>query len=277
MAFNLKEKAAIVTGSSRGIGRAIALALAQEGVKVVVNYGSGSPDGEALAYQVVRLIRTRGGKALAIQADVSRRSEVAHMVKEALARFGRLDILVNNAGTTLHDWLMETTDDDWDRVFAVNVRGCFYCTQVAAQQMIEQGAGGRIINISSKVASRPILRRPAYAPSKAAVEAFTKCCALELAPYGITVNGVAPGATRTGINPAFADPAFLQALESTIPLGKIAESEDIASVVLFLASDGARQITGDIVHVDGGQVAGRFRASEAAAQANLVARDPASA
>jgi NAD(P)-dependent dehydrogenase (short-subunit alcohol dehydrogenase family) len=207
---------------------------------------------------VAQEIHRRGGEAIVVRADVSERPQVARMLKETLESFGRVDILVNNAGVTLHQWMVDTTDEEWERVFGVNIFGCFYCSQLVAREMIQQGSGGRIINISSQVASRPIMRRSAYAPSKAALEAFTRCCALELGSHGITVNAVAPGATRTAINPDFADPAFLESLERTIPLGKIAEPEEVASVVLFLASSAASQITGEVIHVDGGQVAGKF-------------------
>lgn len=261
MDLNLNGKVAIVTGASRGIGRAIALALGQEGVKVVVNYVNGrSGDHQAGAGEVVDLIQARGSEAMAAQADVTRRQDVALMVEQCLERFERVDILVNNAGVVLQRLMIEMTDEEWNHVFDVNLRGCFYCTQLVARQMIRQGAGGRIINISSQVATRPIMRRSAYSPSKAALEAFTRCCALELGPHRITVNAVAPGATRTTLNPLFADPIFVESLEKTIPLGKMAEPEEIAGCVTFLASGAAGHLTGEIIHVDGGHTAGQFDA-----------------
>jgi NAD(P)-dependent dehydrogenase (short-subunit alcohol dehydrogenase family) len=259
LTWKLQDKVAIVTGASQGIGRATALALAEKGVRIVVNHVSASSDGEhSPAREVAQTVRDRGGEAIVVRADVSQRPQVARMLQETIESFGRVDILVNNAGITLHRWMVETADEEWERVFGVNIFGCFYCSQLAAREMIRQGSGGRIINISSQVASRPIMRRSAYAPSKAALETFTRCCALELGPYGITVNAVAPGATRTTINPDFGDPAFIESLERTIPLGKIAEPEEVASVVLFLASAAASQISGEVIHVDGGHVAGKF-------------------
>jgi 3-oxoacyl-[acyl-carrier protein] reductase len=262
MELNLVGKVAIVTGASRGIGRAIALALAREGAKVVVNHIGELPrdDDPGGAEEVVKLIQSRAGEAVAIRADVSRRQEVVRMVERTLELFGRVDILVNNAGITLHQLMVEITDKEWDRVFDVNLRGCFHCSQLVARQMIRQGVGGRIINISSQVATQPILRRSAYGPSKAAIEAFTRCCALELGSHNITVNAVAPGATRTTINPHYANPAFVETLERSIPLGKIAAPEEIAGSVLFLASKAASHITGEIIHVDGGHSIGQFGA-----------------
>ena len=173
-----------------------------------------------------------------------------------------MDILVNNAGITLHRLMVDITDEEWDRVFDVNLKGCFYCSQIVARQMIRQKNGGRIINISSQVATQPILRRAAYGPSKAAIEAFTRVCALELGLHKITVNAIAPGATRTTINPHFANPDFVETLERSIPLGKMAEPEDIANSVLFLASGTASHITGQIIHVDGGHSIGQFGAED---------------
>ena len=259
MDLGLDGKAAIVTGASRGIGRATALGLAGEGVRVVVDYPDASDSQESAgAQRVVDEIHELGGDAVAIAADVSRRSDVEQLVGRTVEHYGRLDILVNNAGIPMHRLMVETTDEEWNRVFDVNLRGCFHCSQLVARQMLCQGQGGRIVNISSQVATQPIPTRSAYSASKAAIEAFTRCCALELGPHGITVNCVAPGATRTPIAGLFDDAEFVAALERSIPLGKIAKPEELAACIVFLSSDAASHINGAILHVDGGDTAGRL-------------------
>jgi NAD(P)-dependent dehydrogenase (short-subunit alcohol dehydrogenase family) len=259
MDLGLAGKVAIVTGASRGIGKAVALALSGEGARVIVDFpGAADPDQRPLAREVVDAIRSSGGEAEAISADVSQRHEVAGMMDRTLELYGRVDVLVNNAGIPMHRLMVETTDEEWDRVFDVNLRGCFLCSQLAARQMIEQGHGGRIVNISSQVATQPIPTRSAYSSSKAAIEAFTRCCALELGPYGITVNCVAPGATRTPIGGMFENAEWVAALERSVPLGKIATPAELAAAITFLASGAASHINGTILHVDGGDTAGRL-------------------
>lgn len=245
----LEDRVAVVTGGSRGIGRAIARELARQGVAVAVNYTANAP----AAASVVSEIERDGGQAMAIQADVSDRAAVEAMVQAAVQRFGSIDILVNNAGIDVAVSVLDTTDADWERIFAVNARGCFLCTQIAARVMIDAGGGGRIINISSLNARLGWIARAAYSASKGAMEAFTRCCARDLGQYGITVNAVAPGAIRTDIWGDALTPGAEKAQAERVALGHIGEPEDVAGIVVFLASPSARFITGEVILVDGGR------------------------
>ena len=245
----MENHVAVVTGGSRGIGRAIARELARQGVAVAVNYTANAP----AAASVVSEIERDGGQAMAIQADVSDRAAVAAMVQAAVQRFGSIDILVNNAGIDVAVSVLDTTDADWERIFAVNARGCFLCTQIAARVMINAGGGGRIINISSLNARLGWIARAAYSASKGAMEAFTRCCARDLGQYGITVNAVAPGAIRTDIWGDALTPGAEKAQTVRVALGHIGEPEDVAGIVVFLASSAARFITGEVILVDGGR------------------------
>jgi NAD(P)-dependent dehydrogenase (short-subunit alcohol dehydrogenase family) len=201
----------------------------------------------------VEEIEQEGGRAAAIQADVSDRAAVTRMVQEAIHRFGGVDILVNNAGIDVVATVLDTTDEDWDRIFAVNAKGCFLCTQVAARAMIESGRGGRIVNVSSVNARLGWKARAAYSAAKGAMEAFTRCCARDLGPYGITANVVAPGAIRTDIWGDRLTPGVERAQSDRIAVGYIGEPEDVAGIVAFLASPAARFITGEVILVDGGR------------------------
>lgn len=244
----LQNKATIVTGSSRGIGKAIVVAMAGEGAKVVVNYVSHRKEAE----QVVTMIRNKGGKAISVQADISRKEDVERLIKQALNEYGRIDVLVNNAAVVVGDLMIDTSYEDWHRTFGVNIHGGFYCTQIVSKEMIKQGEGGRIINISSVCGAIALAKRSAYSATKGAMEAFTRCSALELAPYKITVNAVAPGATNTEINIPLYTPSIRRALERRIALGRIAEPEDMPGAVIFFASESAKYITGQVLLVDGG-------------------------
>lgn len=244
-----ENRVAVVTGGSRGIGRAIARELARQGAAVAVNYTANAP----AATSVVSEIERDGGQAMAIQADVSDRAAVEAMVQAAVQRFGGVDILVNNAGIDVAVSVLDTTDADWERIFAVNARGCFLCTQIAARFMIDAGGGGRIINISSLNARLGWIARAAYSASKGAIEAFTRCCARDLGQYGITVNAVAPGAIRTDIWGDTLTPGAEKAQAVRVALGHIGEPEDVAGIVVFLASSAARFITGEVILVDGGR------------------------
>ncbi len=245
----LKDRVAVVTGGGRGIGRAIARELALQGAAVAVNYTANA----SAAASVVGEIERDGGQAMAIQADVSDRTAVETMIQAAVQHFGGVDILVNNAGIDVAVSVLDTTDADWERIFAVNARGCFLCTQIAAQVMIDAGGGGRIINISSLNARLGWIARAAYSASKGAMEAFTRCCARDLGQYGITVNAVAPGAIRTDIWGDTLTSSAEKAQAERVALGHIGEPEDVAGIVVFLSSSAARFITGEVILVDGGR------------------------
>ena len=242
---SLTEKVAIVTGSSDGIGRAIAERLAQDGATVVVNYGKSADK----AKQVVVGIEEKGGKAVAIQADMSKVGDVGRLVKDTVRIFGRLNILVNNAGMFMYKPLVETTEEEFDRMFALNTKGPYFALQEAAKIIQE---GGRIVNISTDGTHIGFAGATAYLGSKGALEQFTKGLAHELAPKGITVNTVSPGYTDTAMLPA--DPTFRQIGEQASPLKRLGIPKDIADVVAFVVSEEARWLTGQNIHAGGGVV-----------------------
>jgi len=242
---SLTEKVAIVTGASAGIGRAIAERLAQEGATVVVNYGKSADK----AKQVVAGIEAKGGKAVAVQADMSKVVDVRRLVKDMVKTFGRLDILVNNAGMFMYKPLIETTEEEYDRMFALNARGPYFALQEAAK-VIEEG--GRIVNISTDGTHIGFAGATAYLGSKGALEQFTRGLAHELAPKRITVNTVSPGYTVTDMLPA--DPSFRQIGEQASPLKRLGMPKDIADVVAFVVSEEARWLTGQNIHAGGGVV-----------------------
>lgn len=244
----IKDKVVVITGASRGIGKALALGFAREGAKVVVNYVKNQKQAE----EVVKLIQNMGSSAISVQADVSERKNVERLIEETVKSFGRIDVIVHNAAVVKGDLMLDITDEEWRQQFSVNIDGCFYCTQIAARKMIEQGQGGRIINISSICGYIALYKRAAYSATKGGIEAFTRCSALELAPYKITVNAVSPGATNTEINIPLYTPEIREALIRRIPLGRIAEPSDMVGAVLFFASDEASYITGQTLLVDGG-------------------------
>lgn len=240
------QKAAIVTGGSRGIGRAIALALASQGVRVLVNY-CGS---EEKAAETVKLIQENGGEAASCRADVSDSAQVAALFEEALRLYGRVDILVNNAGITKDNLLMKMPEADFDAVIDTNLKGVFLCMKQASKLMIKQRSG-RIINISSISGVIGNAGQANYCAAKAGVIGLTKSAAKELAPRGITVNAVAPGYIRTDMTASLSE-AVTQSVMAQIPLKRLGEAEDIAAAAAFLASDQAGYITGQVLRVDGG-------------------------
>ena len=242
---SLKEKVAIVTGASDGIGRAIAERLAQDGAAVVVNYGKSADK----AKQVVTGIEAKVGKALAVQADMSKVGDVGRLIKDTVKTFGRLDILVNNAGMFMFKHLADTTEEEFDRMFALNTKGPYFALQEAAKVIKE---GGRIVNISTDGTHIGFAGATAYLGSKGALEQFTKGLAHELAPKGITVNTVSPGYTITAMLPP--DPAFRQIGEQASPLKRLGTPKDIADVVAFVVSEEARWLTGQNIHAGGGVV-----------------------
>jgi 3-oxoacyl-[acyl-carrier protein] reductase len=244
--MKLDGKTALVTGGSRGIGRAIALKLAKEGANVAVNY-AGS---EALANEVVEEIKQLGKDAIAIQCDVSNGDSVAEMIKETIAHFGSLDILVNNAGITRDNLLMRMKESEWDDVINTNLKGVFHCTKAVSRQMMKQRKG-RIINITSIVGVTGNPGQANYVAAKAGVIGLTKTTAKELAQRNITVNAVAPGFITTDMTDNLPEDVK-NAMLSQIPLAKFGEPDDIANAVVFLASDESGYITGQTIHIDGG-------------------------
>ena len=244
----LKGRVALVTGAQQGIGRAIALAFAQEGADVLVNY----LDDRAAAEQVAEQARKAGVRAVVAQADVSRVDEGQALVTRAVHELGGLDILVNNAGVYPRSPFLELSEREWDWVLDVNLKGSCFCAQAAARAMIAGGRRrGSIINLSSSsVRGQP--RGVHYTASKGGVITMTRSIALELAPHGIRVNAIAPGTTDTAQPRGGNTEEELAAMAKTIPLGRMAQPEDIASVAVFLAGDESRHMTGQTLHVNGG-------------------------
>ena len=242
----LEGKIALVTGASRGIGRQIALTLAAQGAAVIVNYNGSA----AKAEEVVEEIEKAGGKAEAIQCNVSDFESCKSMMEDIVSRYGRLDILVNNAGITRDNLIMKMSEEDFDAVIQTNLKGVFNCIKHISRQMTKQKAG-RIINISSVSGVLGNAGQANYCAAKAGVIGLTKCMARELASRGITVNAVAPGFIRTDMTDVLKD-NVKEAIIATIPMKTFGETEDVANTVAFLASDAARYITGQVISVDGG-------------------------
>jgi NAD(P)-dependent dehydrogenase (short-subunit alcohol dehydrogenase family) len=241
----VEGKTALVTGASRGIGRAIAVELAREGAKVAVNYATN----EAKAREVAQEIEKLGGTCHLVRANLAVASEARAMVKEVAEHFGHLDVLVNNAGITHDSLLPRMTDENWVQVIETNLNGCFYCTSAAIPFMTAQSYG-RIINISSMNGQVGAVGQANYSASKGGIIAFTRTAALELARFGITVNVVAPGFTETDMFAAV--PASIQAqIKSKIPAARFAHPEEIAKAVIYLVADGD-YVTGQQINVNGG-------------------------
>ena len=244
----LGGKVALVTGASRGIGRAIALRLAGEGAKVAINYAGNTAKAEAVKAE----IEQNGGEAILVQADVADSSAVEAMVAKVNEAFGQIDILVNNAGITRDGLLMRMKEEDFDAVVNTNLKGVFHCTKTVSKLMMKKRSG-RIINMASVVGIMGNAGQTNYAAAKAGVIGFSKSAAKELAARGITVNVVAPGFIDTDMTAAMTDKAKELTLTG-IPMKKMGTPEDVANAVLFLASDCASYITGQTVNVDGGMV-----------------------
>jgi len=245
----LEGKVAIVTGGNSGIGKAIALALAGEGASIVIDYIANPDATEQLEQQIAAL----GPKSIGVEADVSKVADLRRLVDAAVKQFGRLDIMVNNAGVETRTSVLNTTEQQYEKVLEINLKSAFFGTQIAANQMINQGGGGHIINISSVHEDWPMPDNTAYCVSKGGMRMLTRTAGVELGPHGILVVGVGPGAVETPINVStMTDPAKLKTLDQAIPLGRMAKPSEIGSVVAFLASDGASYMTGTTVFTDGG-------------------------
>ncbi len=247
--INLKNKVAIVTGGNSGIGQAIVLELARQGANIVIDYVAHPEATEALEKQVVAL----DDRVIGVKADVSQLAELRNLFAMAVKEFGRVDIMVNNAGVETRTSVLDTTEEQYDKVLSINLKSAFFGTQLAAQQMIKQGGGGRIINITSVHEDWPMPGNTAYCLAKGGMRMLTRTAGVELAPHNILVVGVGPGAVATPINrTTMDDPALLKKLNTAIPLGRMAKPEEIASVVAFLAGDGASYITATTIFADGG-------------------------
>lgn len=251
--MNLKDKVAIVTGGNSGIGKAIVLELARQGASVVIDYIAQPEATDALEKQVLAM----GNRVIGVRADVSQVAELRKLFTAAVNAFGRVDIMVNNAGVETRTSILDTTEEQYERVLAINLKSAFFGTQLAAQQMIKQGDGGRIINITSVHEERPMPGNTPYCLSKGGMRMLTRTAGVELAPHKILVVGVGPGAVATPINQAtMQSPELLKKLDTAIPLGRMAKPGEIASLVAFLAGDGASYITATTVFADGGILQG---------------------
>jgi len=248
--FSLAGKVAIVTGGKRGIGRAIALAFAEAGADVAV-CGRGLADLEPVAGEIRKL----GRRSLAVQIDVTHKTEVDDLVRRVENELGGIDILVNNAGVIIRLPLLDTTEADWDKVVNVHLKGCYLCSQAVSMKMIEQKRKGSIINVASHHAFKAV-NEAAYCIAKAGVMMLTRVLARELGSHNIRANALAPGLVKTEANQLrWSDPEFLRQREAAIPLGRAADSYDMVGTALFLASDASSYITGQTIAVEGGSLA----------------------
>jgi glucose 1-dehydrogenase len=247
--MTLNGKVAIVTGGNSGIGQSIVLALAAQDASVVIDYVANPKATEELEQKLAAL----GERSIGVEADVSKVADLQRLIDTAVKKFGRLDVMVNNAGIETRTSVLETTEQQYEKVLDINLKSAFFGTQLAAKQMIAQGGGGRIINMSSVHEDWPMPGNAAYCLSKGGMRMLTRQAGVELGPNNVQVIGVGPGAVETPINVStMNDPAKMKALDTAIPLGRMAKPEEIADVVAFLASDGASYLNGTTVFVDGG-------------------------
>jgi glucose 1-dehydrogenase len=245
----LKDNVAIVTGGNSGIGQAIVLELARQGASIVIDYVCHPEATEALEQQIAKL----GDQSIGVDADVSKIADLQMLVDAAVSRFGRVDIMVNNAGVETRTSILDTSEDQYDKVMAINLKSAFFGTQIVARQMIKQGGGGRIINITSVHEDWPMPGNTTYCLSKGGMRMLTRTSGIELARHNILVVGVGPGAVATPINAStISDPAKLAQLDAATPLGRMARPEEIAGVVGFVAGDAASYLTATTIFADGG-------------------------
>jgi glucose 1-dehydrogenase len=247
--MSLKNKVAIVTGGNSGIGKAIVFELARQGASITIDFVSHPDATDELEKQVAAL----GDQSIGVDADVSQVADLERLVGATVNAFGRLDIMVNNAGVETRTSILDTSEEQYEKVLRINLKSAFFGTQLAAKQMIKQGGGGRIINVTSVHEDWPMPGNTAYCLSKGGMRMLTRTAGVELAPHNILVVGVGPGAVATPINlSTMQDPAAMKRLDSAIPLGRMAQPEEIASVVAFLAGSGASYVTATTVFADGG-------------------------
>jgi glucose 1-dehydrogenase len=247
--MRLAGKVALVTGSSKGIGRGIAVRFAQEGADVIINHRNS----EAEAQEALQEIEALGRKGFIVKADLAEVSQIIRLVDEGLDHFGKIDVLVNNAGIEIHAPFWEVKEADYDKVMNVNCKGVFFATQELVKYWIKHNLKGKIVNISSVHEDLPFPNFTAYCVAKGGLKMFTRNISIELAPYGITVNNIAPGAIETPINTKLLnDPVKLNSLLENIPLKRLGKPLDVANLALFLASDESDYVTGTTYYVDGG-------------------------
>lgn len=245
----LDQKIAVITGSDSGIGRGIALQFAQEGATVVINYFHARDKAE----EVQRTIEQKGGKAIIIQANVGDYQQAMGLIDQAVKQLGRIDIMVNNAGMEIHSPFVDVTEEQFDRVLSIDLKGTFFCAQAAARAMIKQNIQGRIINISSVHEDLAMPQNVPYCCAKGGMRMLMRTIAIELAPHKITVNNIAPGAIHTPIDADVeADPEKMAALLKEIPLARMGQPDEVGKLALYLASDAAAYVTGSTYVIDGG-------------------------
>ncbi len=245
----LDQKVAIVTGSDSGIGRGIAIEFAKQGATVVINYAHAKDKAD----EVLQTIQQNKGNAIVIQADVSQYQQALGLIQQTVEHFNRLDIMVNNAGMEIHSAFVDVTEEQFDRVLGVDLKGAFFCAQTAAREMIKRKTAGRIINISSVHEDLPMPQNVPYCCAKGGMRMLMRTICLELAPYNITVNNIGPGAIQTPIDKDVeADPEKMAALLKEIPLHRMGQPEEIGKLALYLASDAAAYVTGSTYFIDGG-------------------------